>query len=381
MNRQLRLRNLLSEQAPDAPLIDIGTTSMTGLHTGAKAPELIQTALADPVCDILALAPEESVAFGSDFVRAGFLFPLPKPENGVFTDAFGIQWSTEGGKPSPLTYPLESADLARIKEYPKPAWDQPVQPNEPSVDDSGIVMADAACPGVLSLSLMLRNPWQFIQDVAEKNSVVPALLDWATETVTDAYVHMLGRIPRQPDIIVYGDDLGTTDSMYFSPQEFREYILPHLEVLLRKIRALTPAAVCFHGCGAIKPILPDIADLGIEIYHLDTTSKTMTVSDLRTVLPSRAVLHGTTDLCAMGAAVTHGDKAVTARLITHLARSAPAIAAPMDSLAAPEQVAAARVGGAFIRRIGREGFDQLRRYGPVRRLIETAMTGIQTRED
>lgn len=381
MNLQLRLKNLLSEQAPDAPLIDIGTTFMTGLRSNAKELEHMQTASADPIYGLLALSPEESRSLGSDFGRAGLLFPQPIPENGRFTDTFGIQWSCESGEPSPTAHPLGSANLTTVKRYPRPVWDQPIQSAESSEADTSIFVADAPCPGLLTLSLMLRNPWQFIHDVAESNSVAPALLEWALEAVSEAYASMLGRMTRQPDIIVYGDDLGGMDSMYFSPADFKQYLLPHLRMLLEKIRRLTPAAVCFHSCGAIKPILPDIADLGIEIYNLDTTSKTMTVSDLRTALPSRAVLHGTTDLCALGTAVVQGDKATTARLITHLARSAPAIAAPTDSLAVPEQVDAARSGAAFIRRIGKEGFDQLRRYGPVRKLIETAMTDIQTKED
>jgi hypothetical protein len=381
MNRQTRLKYLLSEQVQDVPLIDIGTTFMTGLHGRAKESEHIQTTSADPVYNLLALSSEESWVLGSDFDRAGLLFPPPIPENGRFTDTFGIQWSNEDGEPSPMAHPLETADLAAVKKYPRPVWDQPIQSVESSMADPGIIVADAPCPGLLTLSLMLRSPWQFIQDVAESNPVASALLEWAAEAVLEAYASMLCRMTRQPDIVVYGDDLGTMDSMYFSPQDFKQYLLPHLRMLLEEIRRLTPAAVCFHSCGAIRPILPDIADLGIEIYNLDTTSKTMSVSDLRTALPSRAVLHGATDLCALGTAVVQGDKATTARLITHLARSAPAIAAPTDSLAVPEQVAAARSGAAFIRCIGKEGFDQLRRYGPVRKLIETAMTDIQTKED
>jgi hypothetical protein len=54
MNRQMRLENLLAEQIPDAPLIDIGATCITGLHTHAKASEHRQTASFDPVYDLLA---------------------------------------------------------------------------------------------------------------------------------------------------------------------------------------------------------------------------------------------------------------------------------------------------------------------------------------
>lgn len=379
MNRQLRLHNLLSEQEPDAPLIDIGTTFMTGLQLSTKAFSSIQTLTADPVKGILALDTIDSLDLGSDFSRVGLLFPRPKPVNGQITDSFGIQWSGENSEPIPITYPLETADINHIGGYPKPIWDQPIQSGDTVSSDPGITIADAPCPGIFNLSLMLRNPWQFLQDVTDGNHIIYDLLEWSTKVVIDAYSHLLDRIDRQPDIIVYGDDLGTMENMFLSPFEFRKYILPHLKILLDKFRQMTSAVICFHSCGAIKPILPDLADLGIEIYNLETAAKNMAITKIRTALPSRAVLHGATDICTLGMAVTQGDKATTARLITEIAQSTPTIAAPLDSMATLEQVGAAKRGAAFIRFLGNEGFDQINRYGPVRMLIEKAMTDIQKR--
>ena len=93
----------------------------------------------------------------------------------------------------------------------------------------------------------------------------------------------------------------------------------------------------------------------------------------RRELPPSIVLHGSHDLIALGTAVAKHDRAGVALLLTELANSAPAIAAPMDSMSSVNDVAAAVRGAALIRCLSDDDFDTLRRLGPVRSMIEAAM--------
>lgn len=220
---------------------------------------------------------------------------------------------------------------------------------------------------------MLRNPWRFMDDITSDWRMASALLEWALETIVESYAYVLGKLPRQPEIIVYSDDLGFYDSMFLSPSDFRTYVRPRFRSLLMRLRRLTSASVCFHSCGAIQPIISDIADLGIEIINVDTKARGMAARQVRQSLPASTVLHGTTDLCALGAAIENQNLAEVAFLITELADSAPVIAGPADSLSSSKELFDAVRGTSFVRNLSDEDFEALRRLGPVRRIIERAL--------
>jgi hypothetical protein len=292
-----------------------------------------------PIHATLALEAGDCLRLNSDFLRTGLLFDEPNIVEGQWGDAFGVQWLWDGKTFSPLGHPLESAQLKEITRYPRPLWTQPAQNADPEIANSTIVIADAPCPGLLDLCFLLRNPWQFMEDCTVNWHIASALLDWSLETVLESYACMLGKLSHKPDVIVYCDDLGFGNNMFFSPSDFRTYITPRLRELLKSLRRLSSGAICFHSCGAIRPILPDIADLGVEIVNLDTRATTMGVKQIRQELPASVVLHGVNDLCALGAALENQDKASIASLITELAYSAPVIAAPLDSLSSISEVA------------------------------------------
>lgn len=150
--------------------------------------------------------------------------------------------------------------------------------------------------------------------------------------------------------------------------------------LLTRLRQLTSAAICFHSCGAIRPILKDVAELGIKIFNLDTKAKGMSVPEIRQELPPHVVLHGSNDLCALGRSVANRDRAGIARLITELAKSSPVIAAPLDNLLSTEEVLAAVYGAAFIRNLSDDDFEKIRNIGPVRSIIEEAIEKTLSKE-
>lgn len=377
---RLCLEEMLSGQKNCPPLIDIGTTSLTGVRQGALPGRPENGALAHPIFRTIPMSPADCARMGSDFMRTGLLFPSLPPEEEYFTDLFGVEWLTGENYPAPAGHPLENAGPADIARYPIPLWTQPAQQVETDLCSNSIVIADAPCPGLLELCFMLRNTWQFMDDVAEKRPAASALLDWSLKAVLSAYEYMLVSLAGQPDVIIYNDDFGYQDGMFLSPREFRIYVRPRLRILLERLRSLTPAAICLHSCGSISPILPDIADLGFELLNLDTCSRGMEVVRLRRELPDSVILHGATDLCALGEAVMNRDKAGVAYLVTELAQSAPAIAGPADSLSSAEEVRAAVRGAAFIRNLSGESFAALRRFGPVRGIIEEAMENTLTGE-
>jgi hypothetical protein len=219
----------------------------------------------------------------------------------------------------------------------------------------------------------LRGGWQFIDDITSNWRVASALLDWSLETIVAAYEHMFAQLPKIPDVVIYGDDYGFQGGMFLSDVDFRTFLRPRLRTLLSRIRRLTPASVCFHSCGAIRPIVSDLAELGIELLNLDPTAKGMAIDQVRKQLPSGLILHGSVDLVALGHAIDAGNRGSIALLVTEFATTAPAVAAPIDSLSRPGDLSAVARGAAFLHSLSPEDIDTLRDVGPERRIIDRAI--------
>ncbi|MDQ7097105.1 uroporphyrinogen decarboxylase family protein [Desulfosporosinus sp. PR] len=366
------LEAMLTYNISGVPLLDIGTTSLTGLRANALPNLFDNETLTNPIFQTIALDREDCLRLRSDFIRTGVVYDPRIVKTGRFKDAFGVEWLNSDGYFAPSNHPLESAGLSDIEHYGKPDWKLALQYVKQEFGDS-LVIADAPCPGLLDSCFLLRNAWQFMSDISEKRTIAGTLLEWLVETISSAYEYMLGSLDRQPDLLIYSDDLGFQNSMFLSPSDFRTYLLPWLSALVSRLRKLTPAAICFHSCGAISPILKDIANLGFEILNLDPYAKGMDIKTLRKVLPKSVILHGVNDLCALGEVVARQDRAGIAYFSTELAQSLPVIAAPVDSLSCEEEVMAAIRGAAFIKNLSAEGFDNLRRLGPVRSVIEEAL--------
>lgn len=364
----LSLRNGAGER--DLPiLVDIGTSSLTGVRETARPDWLAQPLVAHPVMETLPLSGLDCAALGSDCVRAGFLFHRHQRDEDLFVDAFGIEWLVVDGTPTPSRHPLEHASLAEIAAYPRPIWPSKVQVPEPDTDGL-LVVADAPCPGLLDMCFGLRNSWVCLDDMTSNWRSISALLDWSLETIVSAYERMLAALPAPPDILVYGDDLGFQQSMFVSEIDFRNFIRPRMRTLLSRLRRLTPAPILFHSCGAIRPILRDIADLGVDLINFDGAARTMIATEVRRELPKRMIIHGSHDLVALGRAVSAGNLASVALLTTEIIDCMPVIAAPMDNITATEEVDAARRAAEFLRLLSPDDVAAIARFGPVKAVLE-----------
>lgn len=95
---------------------------------------------------------------------------------------------------------------------------------------------------------------------------------WA-EKLTDAYCVMLDkildRIGNYLDIALFGgDDLGTQISTQMSAEMYREMIKPYHKKLFRFVREKYPhVTVGLHSCGAIKDLIPDLIDAGVQVLN------------------------------------------------------------------------------------------------------------------
>jgi len=68
------------------------------------------------------------------------------------------------------------------------------------------------------------------------------------------------------DGIALSDDYGTQKAMLISPEAWRRFVRPLLAELLAAAKAAR-RTVFLHSCGNIRPIVPDLVELGLDILH------------------------------------------------------------------------------------------------------------------
>jgi uroporphyrinogen decarboxylase len=80
-------------------------------------------------------------------------------------------------------------------------------------------------------------------------------------------------IGDEPDVVYgLGDDVASQAAMWMSPVDYRRHVKPRHAAIVRFIKARTKAKIIFHCCGACRPILPDLIEIGVDALNPTQTS-------------------------------------------------------------------------------------------------------------
>ncbi|MEO2046584.1 MAG: uroporphyrinogen decarboxylase family protein [Pirellulales bacterium] len=98
-------------------------------------------------------------------------------------------------------------------------------------------------------------------------------------TAGEAYRFMVGKFKRfvaavgdRVQIIQICDDFGMQNSPFLSPKMFRQLIMPHYQRGTRWIHEHTDMKVLLHSDGALRPLMPSIIEMGVDILNPVQTS-------------------------------------------------------------------------------------------------------------
>jgi uroporphyrinogen decarboxylase len=69
------------------------------------------------------------------------------------------------------------------------------------------------------------------------------------------------------DLIAFGDDLGAQNSPQISPRMYREFFKPRHAAMWARAKQLANVKVMLHCCGAVRPLLPDLIDAGLDAIN------------------------------------------------------------------------------------------------------------------
>ena len=124
------------------------------------------------------------------------------------------------------------------------------------------VMASGA--SVFQHPTFLRGIDHLLMDMAVQPEMAHWLMDRHTDFYLEFFDRMLTAARGQIDILRAADDLGTQRGLFFSPAMFRTFIKPRLKKLVDMTHS-HGAKFLFHSCGAIRPLIEDLIEIGVDI--------------------------------------------------------------------------------------------------------------------
>lgn len=299
MTGRERVETALRHREPDRVPYDLAGTTVTAItrHAYLRAmehrglPPAIGDAEVDPIQQIVTPSEEVLVRLKSDTRRIGArrLTDRPgneKPGGGVdeVLDFYGCRWRFDPGKD--LYYNLVSSPLAEAESltaarhlFPRRDWAGYAAVVRRELDEqigavgSFCLVADRNTAGLTENSVRIRGYEQWFMDTVLDPAGVEALLDlivedklrywdivcdWALET---------GNAPRI-SVISEADDLGTQNSTIMDPAQIRRLIIPRFKTIFGHIKKRLPGAKIFmHSCGAVRGLIPDLVDAGLDILN------------------------------------------------------------------------------------------------------------------
>ena len=183
------------------------------------------------------------------------------------TDAWGITWERQNGFNQIATYPLMDADAETIKRYAFPHDRIPdllksMEALEP-FRATHFIGCDVS-PCMFELLNRLFGMECAMLQLAENSPEIRQFID----TMTDFGIALseAGCVQCKPDWLWTGDDVGGQQGMMLSPAMWREMIRPGMQRIM-DVGRRHALPIAYHSCGAIRPIIPDLIDMGVTVLN------------------------------------------------------------------------------------------------------------------
>jgi uroporphyrinogen decarboxylase len=136
------------------------------------------------------------------------------------------------------------------------------------VEDEGrAVLVGSICGGLSEGLFKMRGFEDGYMDLAAEPERARQVMEKILEIKLAYWERALAELGDDVDVIGEADDLGGQDRPLFSPATYRALVKPLQAELFSFIRARTSARIFFHSCGAIRELIPDLIEIGVDILN------------------------------------------------------------------------------------------------------------------
>jgi uroporphyrinogen decarboxylase len=221
-------------------------------------------------CDVKNVAPNPSSTYHREIkVMDGYSY---------FHDEWGIGWKmpVKGGWYYDMfDHPLKDAETVSDLEnytWPDPSDNarfegiaeraaQAAQEEKQGVFISGI------SAGIMEIAAWMRGFDNYFVDFVANEKLLVALMSKVMEIKMAYWDRALDLLEDNVDVVHEADDFAGQYKMLISPDAYRRIVKPLHKELFDFIHARTKAKLFFHSCGSIRPVIPDLIEIGVDILN------------------------------------------------------------------------------------------------------------------
>ncbi len=142
---------------------------------------------------------------------------------------------------------------------------------------------DRDCAGLFEMATRLRGFEKFLIDLMIDTKHAAELLDRILDYKMNYWKIALETFNGEEAVIAEADDYGTESSLIISEDLLRKLFFPRLKKLFAFIKNQNPKVKIFFHCdGAIREILPDLIEAGVDILNpVQFTARNMELESLK----------------------------------------------------------------------------------------------------
>jgi uroporphyrinogen decarboxylase len=295
MNSRQRVLTALNHQEPDHVPFDMGGTVVTGIQ--AKAYERLRRYLGLPEKEMKMIDIFQQLAQVDDDVMdclnvdvrnvsprstATFQIDIQETADGKYTtfkDEFGIGWRMP--KEDGLYYDMSdhplSGDITEedVENYPLP---DPLDPSRFAnlrqsaqkvlEEEQRALIIGNMSAGIYELYMWTRGYQDGYTDWAGNPELAKKMLHRFMDLQMAYWDRMFETMQGIPiDVVQMADDMAGQNEMLVSPRSYRKHLKPLHKEMFDYIHSKTSAKIFFHSCGAIRSVIPDLIDVGVDIIN------------------------------------------------------------------------------------------------------------------
>ena len=182
-------------------------------------------------------------------------------------DDWGIVWERQFGFNQIVHYPLKDSSREHILAYrfPYDRMEGLFAPMSALADtNDGYFLGCDVSPCVYEMYWRLRGMEDALVDMVDAPDLAREMFrrcaDFAVRLSEEACTRY------ELDWLWTGDDVASQEAMVFSPRVWRALVKPELQRIFSVgIRHGLPVA--YHCCGALRPIIPDLIEMGLDVLN------------------------------------------------------------------------------------------------------------------
>ena len=211
-------------------------------------------------------------------------------------------------------YPLAAAENCNdLKNHPWPTpdwWDfTDIADVVDAIGQNGHYHLRFRVGSIFETAWSLRGFERFLMDLAMNPDIARYIMERILEIHLENLRRVMQRTADKIDMIYTYDDLGHQHGLLLSPAMWRKIIRPLQVKLFDKAKEYAKP-VMLHSCGAIKPLLNELIDIGLDVIDpVQPLAAGMDISELKKEFGERLTFHGGIDIqkllpCGMPTDVT-----------------------------------------------------------------------------